>query len=365
MKRIFAACLLLILLIRPAVPAHAADVSAASAILIEASTGTPLYEKDADRRLPMASTTKIMTALVVLERTRPDTEIRVPDAACGVEGSSVCLRPGERITVEDLLWAVLLESANDAAAALAIAVGGSVDGFAAMMNARAEALGLADTHFTNPHGLDDEEHYTTARDLAKLTVAAMANPAFRTMVAARRHTVERENGTRVLVNHNRLLRMSEDVVGVKTGFTRKSGRCLVSAAERNGAALVCVTLNAPDDWNDHLRLYEEGFSRTHAVTLAAPGEFSSEIPCPFADDGSVTASNPAGLTRVFFGGVPEIETAVEAKRLLLEDVEKGDALGRVVFRADGRIVASVPLTAEESAAAPEKASFFDRFIPDP
>ncbi|MCR5682400.1 MAG: D-alanyl-D-alanine carboxypeptidase [Clostridiales bacterium] len=365
MKRILTVCLLLALVIPTMIPAHAAEVSAASAILIEASTGTPLYEKDADRRLPMASTTKIMTALVVLEHTAPDTQIEVPAEACSIEGSSIYLRPSERITAEDLLWAVLLESANDAAAALAVSVGGSIEGFAAMMNEKAEVLGLADTHFTNPHGLDDEEHYTTARDLAKLAVAAMAHPAFRTMVAARRHTIEREDGTRVLLNHNRLLRLSEDVVGVKTGFTRKSGRCLVSAAERDGVALVCVTLNAPDDWNDHLGLYEEGFSRTHSVTLAEPGVFSHEIPCPHAYDGTVTVSNPAGLTRVFFGEIPAIEAVVEAKRLLLEDVEEGDVLGRVVFRTASGDVGSVPLTAEECAAAPKKPSFFDRFIPDP
>ena len=162
MKRILTVCLLLALTIPTMIPAHAAEVSAASAILIEASTGTPLYEKDADRRMPMASTTKIMTALVVLEHTAPDTEIEVPAEACGIEGSSIYLRPGERITAEDLLWAVLLESANDAAASLAVSIGGSIENFAAMMNKKAETRGLGDTHFTNPHGLDDEEHYTTA-----------------------------------------------------------------------------------------------------------------------------------------------------------------------------------------------------------
>ncbi|MBQ3706840.1 MAG: D-alanyl-D-alanine carboxypeptidase [Clostridia bacterium] len=362
MKRLLTAFLSLIFCIPFAIPADAAEVSAEAAILIEASTGTPLYEKDADRRLPMASTTKIMTALVVFEHTSPDAVIEVPADACGIEGSSVYLRPGERIRCEDLLWSVLLESANDAAAALAISVGGSVEGFAAMMNEKAASLGLSDTHFTNPHGLDDEEHYTTARDLAKLTVAAMAHPAFRTMVSTRRHTIEREGGARVLINHNRLLRMSDDVVGVKTGFTRRSGRCLVSAAQKDGAALVCVTLNAPDDWNDHLKLYEEGFAKTHAVSLAEPGQFSCAIPCPHADDGEVTVSNRSGITRVFFGDVPQIDTTVEAKRLLLENTEIGDVLGRVVFRADRREIASLPLTAEERAAAPEKPSFFSHFI---
>lgn len=361
MKRFLSVCLLLVLLIPLGIPAHASEVSAASAILLEATTGTPLYEKDADRRLPMASTTKIMTALVALEHTSPDTVVRVPAEACSVEGSSVYLRPGEEITAEDLLWSVLLESANDAAAALALSVGGSIEGFAAMMNEKADALGLADTHFTNPHGLDDEEHYTTARDLAKLTVAAMANPAFRTMVSTRRHTIEREGGARVLLNHNRLLRLSDDVVGVKTGFTRRSGRCLVSAAERDGVALVCVTLNAPDDWNDHLSLLDEGFARCHAVTLAEAGQFVHAIPCPHAEDGAVTVSNRIPLTRIFFDGPPQIDARIEARRLLLEEVHAGDVLGRVVFTADGHEVAALPLMAEESVPLPEKSSFFSHF----
>ncbi len=248
------------------------SVSAKSALLLDASDGRVLYEKNARVRLPMASTTKIMTALVALESASLDTVISVPSGAVGVEGSSVYLTAGERLTLRELLHAVLLSSANDAAAAVAIALGGSVEGFAGMMNACAERLGLRNTHFANPHGLDAEGHYTTALDLARLTAHALGQPEFRRIVSTYKHEIPGPSGKRLLVNHNKLLKSYDDCIGVKTGYTKKTGRCLVSAAERDGLTLVAVTLAAPDDWRDHTAMLDYGFAYYARFSLAKCGQ---------------------------------------------------------------------------------------------
>ena len=334
-----------------------AEVSAQAAILIEADSGDVIYEKNAHEKRPMASTTKIMTAVVALEHSKPDQVVSVKEAACGVEGSSIYLTPGEQLTMEELLYALMLESANDAAAAIAYEIAGGIDGFAALMNETAARIGLGETHFTNPHGLDHEEHYTTAADLAKLTAYAMRIPTFREIVSTYKRAIPLRNGdrngeeTRMLLNHNRLLRRSEDVIGVKTGFTKRSGRCLVTAAERNGVKVIAVTLNAPDDWNDHLALHELGFAQYASYVLAEPGSFSGRFLCASAPDGSVLAANDEGLTLCLKAGLTITHT-VECGRMLFAPIEKGDVLGRVVFYADGEEIGSVPLTAQESVEAP-------------
>jgi D-alanyl-D-alanine carboxypeptidase len=225
------------------------SVSARSAIVVEAETGRVIWAKNAHVSLPMASTTKIMTALVALENADPEKTVSIPPDAVGVEGSSVYLYEDERLRLEDLLYAMLLESANDAAAAIAIEVGGSIEGFSEMMNAKAEELGLERTSFANPHGLDDPEHYTTAAELARIAVAAMKNESFCNIVSTYKKTIplNETEGVRLLINHNKMLSRYDGAVGIKTGYTKKSGRCLVSAAERDHVKLICVTLNAPDD----------------------------------------------------------------------------------------------------------------------
>ena len=357
MKRFAILLLVLFFLLPSAVSASVPgtdlpDVSAGAACLYEPSTGTFLYEKNASERLPMASTTKIMTALAALEAVPPDTVIAAAPEACRVEGSGIGLKPGEERTVEELLWALLLESANDAAEALAYGISGGTGAFAALMNEKAAELGLIDTHFVNPHGLDDPEHYTTARDLAILTAAAMENETFRKMVASPRHEIPKTEGTRVLLNHNRLLRERGDVIGVKTGFTKRSGRCLVTAAERDGVTLIAVTLNAPDDWRDHASLYDAAFPRCHAVTLARSGALDVRIPCPTAPGGCVHASNREGLGRIFFGPVPEIAARIETKRLLFPPVRAGEEVGRVVYSSAEGEIGSVPLYAASDIPAP-------------
>lgn len=247
--------LCLIFCITPAV-AEALEVSATAAVLMDADMGQVLYEKNGDRQMLIASTTKIMTALVVLEHAAPDDVITVtPDHMA--EGSSMYLRAGETVRVEELLYGLLLCSGNDAALALTECAGGLTP-FVALMNEKAAALGMAHTSFANPNGLDADGHYSTARDMAVLAAAAVENPTFRRICSSRSVTI----GQRTMENHNRLLRQMEGCIGLKTGYTRAAGRTLVSCTERDGCRLVAVTLRDGNDWADHAALYDYGFRLT-------------------------------------------------------------------------------------------------------
>lgn len=249
-------------------PIKAQALSAEHAIVLDAATGRVLYEKAADERSLIASTTKIMTALVVCEHCNVLDRMRIPPEAVGIEGSSMYLREGEILTIQELLYGLMLQSGNDAAVALAIYCGGTVEGFVGMMNDKAHRLGLENTHFENPNGLDSPGHYSTARDLALLTAYAMENPIFAKTVSTKSVRI----GQRYLTNHNKLLWQLDGADGVKTGFTKAAGRSLVSSAVRDGRRLVCVTINAPDDWRDHKQLLEDGFSRYAQRQLVNAGE---------------------------------------------------------------------------------------------
>ena len=264
-------------------PAEVFAISAEHAVLVDAATGRILYERKADERSLIASTTKIMTALVVCEQCNVLDRMQIPKEAVGIEGSSMYLREGEILTVQELLYGLMLQSGNDAAVALAIYCGGMVEGFAELMNDKARQLGLSNTHFVNPHGLDSPDHYSTARDLAVLAAYAMENPIFAMTVSAK--TVKM--GQRYLTNHNKLLWRVEGADGVKTGFTKKAGRILVSSAIRDGRRLICVTINAPDDWNDHAALLEDGFSRYHMQTLVHAGDLLGTVEVLGGVNGSV------------------------------------------------------------------------------
>ena len=243
-------------------------LSAEKAILLDCATDRVLYEKNPDSRSLIASTTKIMTALIVCEQCNVLDRMRIPREAVGIEGSSMYLQEGEVLSIQELLYGLMLHSGNDAAVALAIYCGGTVEGFAELMNDKAHVLGLKDTHFENPNGLDSPGHYSTARDLAVLADYAMENPIFYKTVSARNVTV----GNRYLRNHNKLLWQVEGADGVKTGYTKAAGRILVSSASRNGRRLIAVTINAPCDWQDHSALLEEGFARYRVETLIKAGE---------------------------------------------------------------------------------------------
>ena len=234
MRKMFSAflCAVVLILCLPCAicAAEVPSVSAKSAVLINAEDNGIIFSHNCNEKLPMASTTKIMTALVALENCPLDEKIIVDASAVGVEGSSVYLQKGEVLTLRQLLYALLLQSANDAATAIAVHVGGDVEGFARMMNEKAQKLGLHNTHFTNPHGLDDENHYTTAYELALVASAALKNPEFQKIVSTVKTEIPKGNEARYLVNHNRLLREYDGCIGVKTGFTRRCGRCLVSVS---------------------------------------------------------------------------------------------------------------------------------------
>lgn len=243
--------------------ANAADISARCAIVYAPQTGDVLYEKSPDARMLIASTTKIMTALVVLEHCDPDEIVKVTPAHAAMEGSSMYLKPGETYTVEEVLYGLMLVSGNDAAAALADHVAGSMEGFAALMNAKCEQLGLKNTHFANAHGLDAQDHYSTARELALLTAKAMENPEFCKIFESRSFSCHGVS----YYNHNKLLSTCEGCIGGKTGYTEKAGRILVSCVEREGLRLICVTISDPRDWADHTALYDEAFAAYRIIRL--------------------------------------------------------------------------------------------------
>lgn len=242
------------------------QVSAKSAALLDGTTGECLYAKNGDQRALIASTTKIMTGLLVCEAGELDRTVTVPDAAVGLEGSSIYLKKGETLTRRDLLYGMMLHSGNDAALTLAVSISGTEAAFVRQMNLRARALGLTQTHFANPHGLDSGENYSTALDLARLAQTALQNEQFCAVVSTKTITC----AGRTLTNHNKLLWRYDGCIGVKTGYTRHAGRILVSAAARDGRMLIAVTISDPDDWRDHAALLDYGFAVLGSDTPVYP-----------------------------------------------------------------------------------------------
>lgn len=258
MKKVAALLIFSLLITQNAI---AVDLSARAAALIDGKSGKVLFEKNKDERLPMASTTKIMTGLLACESKKMKKVVTVSPVASGTEGSSLWLEPGEKQTLENLTYGLMLRSGNDAAVAIAEYLGGSTEAFALMMNERAKKIGVQNTGFQNPNGLDAEGHFTTAYDLALISREAMKNKKFRKIVSTKSKTIPWESSEwdRSLTNHNKMLWRYEGCNGIKTGFTKKSGRCLVTSAKRGKTELICVTLNAPDDWNDHTKMLDYGF----------------------------------------------------------------------------------------------------------
>lgn len=333
-------------------PVSLGGVSARSAVLIEAQSGDVIFGQNEQDRLPMASTTKIMTALVALESLPLETVVTITADAVGVEGSSIYLVEGEKLTLEDLLYALLLESANDAATAIAVAVAGSVAEFAELMNRKAAELDLKHSHFVNPHGLDHSNHYTTAYELAMITREALENPVFRRICSTERKTIplHGSEGVRLLLNHNKLLDSYEGCIGVKTGFTKKTGRCLVSAAEREGVTLIAVTLNAPDDWRDHTAMLDYGFGLYESVPLCGKGFFSAPLWIISGTHEYVMAENSEVLSVVLRRDHGEIICIIELPRFEFAPIANQQQVGRLVFwekLTDGRRreLGSVPLCA--------------------
>lgn len=258
-----------------------ADTSAQSAIVVERSSGRVLYAKNPDIRLPNASTTKIATALTVLRHV-PDLDkvVTVCAEACGVEGSSVYLQAGEKLTVRDLLYGLLLRSGNDCAVQLAYTVGGDVQKFVELMNDVVRSLGCNNTNFVTPHGLHDERHFTTARDLAKITRAALANADFAQIVSSKSYRVTTDGSTRVFVNKNKLLANFDGADGVKTGFTKKAGRCFVGSATRNGMGVVAVVLDCAPMFEDAAKLLNKAFDEFTLQTVVTKNRICGATTLP-------------------------------------------------------------------------------------
>lgn len=345
-KRISVFVVSLLIVFQPLMISYAAEmtVSAQSAVLMCFNTGEVLYSKDAHKQLSMASTTKIMTSLLALESGTPEREITVTKQMVTVDGTSMGLLPGDSVSLRELVYGMMLPSGNDAANTVAHILGGSQEGFARMMNDRARLIGMKNTNFVTASGLDSGEHYSTAYDMALLAAECLVNPEFVSICSARKATLTYGNPPyrRTLSNHNRLLWSFDGAIGMKTGFTKKSGRCLVSAAERDGVTLIAVTLNAPDDWNDHIRMLEYGFSVTETE------EFSFDL---------------TGVSVPVFGGnkktvcveMHSLPTLVKRSKvyssvLLLSPyvyapVSKGDSVGTLLVRYEDETVARIDLIA--------------------
>ena len=324
--------------------AGAVGTSASSAVLLEQQSGRVLYEQNADEERLIASITKIMTAVVALEHGSLQQEYTVT-AQDMAEGSSMYLKPGDTLRLEELLYGLMLVSGNDAALAVAHCVAGETEDFVALMNAAARDLGMTHSHFVNPNGLDADGHYASARDMAVLAAHALNNPEFRRIVSTASITI----GDRYLVNHNKLLRLCEGCIGVKTGFTKAAGRTLVSAAQRDGMTLVCVTLNDGDDWNDHIALLDYGFSNYRLERAAAGGQILASTRVRSGTVASVPLMAAEDLCYPLTGE-ERLTVVARAPVSVPAPVVPGQAIGEVCAYLNGEEVASVELVAAAPSA---------------
>ena len=324
---------------------YAASDRAAGAVLMDAESGRVLYGHNAHKPRLIASTTKLMTALVAVERAVDlDETVTVKGEWLGSEGSSIYLRAGEEITLRGLLYGLLLQSGNDAAMVIACHTAGSVEEFVELMNRRAAELGMKDSSFANPSGLDHENHYSTPYDMALLARACLDNSTVAELCATKSITV----GTRTFVNHNKLLWRCEGCVGMKTGFTEKAGRTLVSAAVRDGQTLICVTLNDGDDWNDHRKLLDYGFRTYPRQVLCRAGEVLGAV----AVEGSLIPTMPVAAKGEL--GYPlkageQLVPEVELLRSATAPLPPGVQLGELRWRLDGEGGAQMPLVSQGNA----------------
>ena len=348
MKRIFCLLFSVIFVMTFAVNAGAEEpgVSAKACVLIEEKTGRIIFEKNSGEKLPMASTTKIMTTLLCLESGGLDDEFVVDSNAIKVEGSSMGLMEGDVVTKRALCYGMLLPSGNDAANAVAVKLGGTIENFAGIMNERAAEIGMTRTCFVTPSGLEGEGHGASAYDMALLAREALRNPDFAEICSQSKAKVRFGNPPyeRWLVNTNKLLNMYDGVKGVKTGFTDEAGRCLVSACERDGISFICVTLNDKCDWDDHMKMYDYGFSRLKSSELG----FNDIINIPVVG-GNTELMPAASDEKIIFGsdGMSEnkITFRIYAPQFLYAPVKAGDAVGEVRYYYDENYIGSIRLKA--------------------
>ena len=334
-------------------------VSAQKAYVLDAVSGRVLYEKNPNQQSLIASTTKIMTALVVCEQCNVLDRMRIPKEAVGIEGSSMYLQEGEVLTIQELLYGLMLRSGNDAAVALAIYCGGTVEGFAELMNDKARNLGLKNTHFVNPNGLDAPGHYSTARDLAKLSAYAMENPVFRQTVSTK--TIKA--GNRCLTNHNKLLWRVEGSDGVKTGYTKAAGRILVSSATRNDRRIIVATIDDGDDWNDHAALLNEGFSRYQLQEIVSEGDFVGTVEVMGGENRKVEILAAEDFS---FSLAPEEHphTMLPGPGFVYAPVAEGEDAGFVYVLIEGKAIGKVPVVYGQTVEQlpEEEKGFFEKLF---
>lgn len=359
-------CGLLMTMFSQSVTAQAVGCSAESAIVIDAVSGEVLYESNAYERRPMASTTKIMSALIALESGGLDEPFTVDSDAIKVEGSSMGLQEGDVVTQRALVCGMLLPSGNDAANATAVHVAGSIEKFVSMMNERAADMGLKDTHFVTPSGLDDDtdDHYSTAYDMAVLTSYALQNEDFAEICSRKYIKLSFGNPPyeRWLTNTNKLLGSCDGVIGVKTGFTDKARRCLVSACERDGAKLICVTLNDPDDWQDHAQLYDHAFEKMQECVLpGSGGKFTVDVGGGESD--FIFAECDTVKMKLPIGAESEISSKVFVKQFVFAPVSAGEQVGSVKFYYGEKLICEVPITVTKDVSVrKEKPGRWERFL---
>jgi D-alanyl-D-alanine carboxypeptidase (penicillin-binding protein 5/6) len=341
-------------------------VTAHAAVVVDMDSGTVLYSRDADEQLEMASTTKMMTAILVLESMSLDEEVKVPAAAVGVAGSILGLKRGETFTVEQLLYMMLVPSANDAAITLGVAQAGSIKAFVAEMNARAEEMGLTNTHFVNNCGLHAEDHYSSARDLAKIASVAMRDPVFRKIVSTREYTLPHAGGVadKVIKTSNELLRDYDWVNGIKTGSTPYAGYCLVSSATKDGLTLISVVLGAKDEDTREMEskaLLEYGFERCQWKSLMDRGAVVADISVADPLDRTVRLVTARPFSRRLLGE-GEVTGQAKLSREVALPVEAGEVFGELDFLQGDANLGSVPLIAAESVDLPTFRMIMDHWM---
>ena len=323
-------------------------ISAKAYILMEQSTGTVIVEKNSNVKMKPASTTKILTAICAIENSRLTDIVTVSKKAAYQEGSSVYLKPGDQISMEDLVYGLMLNSGNDAAVAIAEHISDDTEKFSFVMNNKAKDIGAVNSNFKNPNGLDDDDHYVTAYDLALITSYALNNDKFKNIVASKSKIISDKNGVKkYLSNHNKMLHLYDGCIGVKTGFTKKSGRTLVTAARRNGVNLVAVTLNAPDDWDDHKKLLDEGFLRVKKEIIIDKNKIVDNVE---VKKGTVDFL-PVKCKEEYYGVKISDEASdydvIYKYRKLKAPVKKGDEAGEVVVLKNGKEVFKTKLITTE------------------
>lgn len=346
------------------VKAEALGTSAQAHILMDADSGIILSENNASTKMKMASTTKLMTTLLCLEEAEKKDKVVTFRDDMIAEGSSMYLKVGEKVRLSDLAKGMMMASGNDAANAVALTLSESFEDFAVLMNTKAESIGMSNTNFVTPSGLDDDNHYSTAFDMALLMAEALKNTEFCEISASTEEKVEfvhPQGKVSTYPNHNRLLKLYKYCTGGKTGYTKAAGRCLVSSAKKDGVNLVAVTLNAPDDWNDHKALYEYGFSLYTQIKPENNRVYNIKVSGGEEEFLTASADEDKALS-VPADRIKDIEKTVYLPSFIFAPIEKGSTVGKITYTLDGNELKTTYIKASRSVAEKPQPNFFARLI---